>query len=107
MIGREPWESESQNDGVKHLQGEGRHFELNEEAGSSPVKGSDLPFDLEERTAKFGEAILRFVKKMPMNAANNRLIDQLVGCGTSIGDRAGVFIGPSNPSSHSPRSSKF
>jgi four helix bundle protein len=42
-------------------------------------------FDLEERTAQFGEAIIRFIKKVPHNAENNRLIGQLVGCGTSIG----------------------
>jgi four helix bundle protein len=42
-------------------------------------------FDLEERTAKFGEDIIRFVKQIPRNAENNRLIDQLVGCSTSIG----------------------
>jgi four helix bundle protein len=40
---------------------------------------------LEERTAKFGEAIVRFSKKIPRDATNNRLIDQLVGCGTSVG----------------------
>ena len=43
------------------------------------------PFDLEERTARFGEAIIGFVKKIPRNPVNNRLIDQLVGCGTGIG----------------------
>jgi four helix bundle protein len=43
------------------------------------------PFDLEERTARFGEAIIRFAKKIPRNPVNNRLIDQLVGCGTSVG----------------------
>ena len=42
-------------------------------------------FDLEERTAQFGEGIIRFVKKIPRNAENNRLIGQLVGCGTSVG----------------------
>lgn len=42
-------------------------------------------FDLEERTAKFGEAIIRFCKKVPRAPENNRLIDQLVGCGTSVG----------------------
>ena len=42
-------------------------------------------FDLEERTARFGEEIIRFVKKIPRNAENNRLIGQLVGCGTSVG----------------------
>jgi four helix bundle protein len=43
------------------------------------------PFDLEERTARFGEAIVRFSKKIPRGVTNNRLIDQLVGCGTSVG----------------------
>jgi four helix bundle protein len=43
------------------------------------------PFDLEERTAAFAEAILRLAKKLPRSPANDRLIHQLVGCGTSIG----------------------
>jgi four helix bundle protein len=43
------------------------------------------PFDLEERTARFGEAIVRFSKKIPRDPANDRLIYQLVGCATSIG----------------------
>jgi four helix bundle protein len=43
------------------------------------------PFDLEERTALFGEAIVQFAKKVPRSPANDRLIGQLVGCGTSIG----------------------
>ena len=42
-------------------------------------------FDLEERTAKFGEAILRFCKKIRRDPANDRLIGQLAGCGTSVG----------------------
>jgi four helix bundle protein len=42
-------------------------------------------FDLEERTARFGEAIIRFCKKIPHVTENNRLISQLVGCGTSVG----------------------
>jgi len=54
--------------------------ELREEANDrKPV------FDLEERTARFGEAIIQFAKKIPQNAVNNRLIDQLVGAGTSVG----------------------
>jgi len=43
------------------------------------------PPDLEERSARFGEAIVRFARKVPQNPVNNRLIDQLVGAGTSIG----------------------
>ena len=43
------------------------------------------PFDLEERTALFGERIVRFVKRIPRGPGNNRLIDQLMGAGTSVG----------------------
>jgi four helix bundle protein len=48
---------------------------------SSSIK----PQDLEERTAQFGEAIIRFIKKIPRDPGNDRLIGQLMGCGTSIG----------------------
>ena len=51
-------------------------------------EGGRHPFDLEERTARFGERIIRFVKKIPRGVnhpENNRLVDQLVGCGTSVG----------------------
>lgn len=43
------------------------------------------PFDLEERTSVFGENVIRFLKKAPRGPNNDRLIDQLVGCGTSVG----------------------
>ena len=43
------------------------------------------PYDLEERTAQFGEAIIRFAKKIPRSPVNDRLIGQLVGAGTSVG----------------------
>jgi four helix bundle protein len=42
-------------------------------------------FDLEVRTARFGEAIIAFAKGIPHSPVNNRLIDQLVGAGTSVG----------------------
>jgi four helix bundle protein len=52
-------------------------------------KASDLPpADLMERTAQFGESIIRFAKRVPRgpdHPENNRLIDQLVGAGTSVG----------------------
>lgn len=51
-----------------------------------PVSGVQRhPFDLEERTAVFGENIVRFSKTIPRNPSNNRLIDQVVGAGTSVG----------------------
>jgi four helix bundle protein len=43
------------------------------------------PADLMERAAQFGEAIIRFAKKIPHTPENTRLIGQLVGAGTSIG----------------------
>ena len=43
------------------------------------------PVDLEERTAQFGEAVVKFTKRIPRDPTNDRLIDQLVGAGTSIG----------------------
>jgi hypothetical protein len=42
-------------------------------------------YDLEERTARFGETVIDFAKTIPQGPITNRLIDQLVGCGTSIG----------------------
>lgn len=42
-------------------------------------------YDLEERTARFGEAVIDFASTIPHGPVTNRLIDQLVGCGTSIG----------------------
>ena len=42
-------------------------------------------YDLEERTARFGEAIIDFAKTIPPNAVTNRIITQLVGAGTSVG----------------------
>jgi four helix bundle protein len=42
-------------------------------------------YDLEERTARFGEAVIDFAKAIPQNAVTNRLISQLVGAATSVG----------------------
>lgn len=42
-------------------------------------------FDLEERTAKFGENIIEFTKKITKNPITIPLITQLVKAGTSIG----------------------
>ena len=42
-------------------------------------------YDLEERTARFGEAIIDFAKTIPQTALTNRIINQLVGAGTSVG----------------------
>lgn len=42
-------------------------------------------YDLEERTARFGEAVIDFVKSIPQDAVTNRIISQLVGAATSVG----------------------
>ncbi|HEV2320705.1 MAG TPA: four helix bundle protein [Verrucomicrobiae bacterium] len=58
-------------------------FVLNDAPNPSPTPRH--AFDLEERTAKFGEGIIRFVKNVPRAPDNDRLISQLAGCGPSIG----------------------
>lgn len=53
---------------------------LNEGSGAAkPV------YDLEERTARFGEAVIRFAKRIPRHPVNDRLMGQLVGAATSVG----------------------
>ena len=42
-------------------------------------------YDLEERTARFGEAIIDFAKKIPRGPLTDRIIGQLVGAETSVG----------------------
>lgn len=42
-------------------------------------------FDLEERTAVFGEEIVLFARMIEKDAVTQRLLPQLVGAGTSIG----------------------
>src|SRR6266436_101878 len=41
--------------------------------------------DLEERTARFGEAVIDFARIIPQDAVTNRITNQLVGVGTSVG----------------------
>jgi four helix bundle protein len=43
------------------------------------------PYDLEERTAQFGEAVIHFAKRIPANLVTEPLISQLVRAGTSVG----------------------
>jgi len=45
----------------------------------------DKKYDLEERTAKFGEDIIEFAKKVPRNVITLPLITQLIKAGTSVG----------------------
>lgn len=63
---------------------DGATMELREDGANRSVPRPALM----ERTALFGESIVRFAKKIPRGAQhpeNNRLVDQLVGAGTSVG----------------------
>ena len=44
-----------------------------------------MQYDLEERTAKFGEGIIKFCNSMPRNEITRPIINQLIKCGTSVG----------------------
>lgn len=46
---------------------------------------STKQYDLEDRTASFGSAIIQFVKQVPENVVTRPIISQLVRSGTSIG----------------------
>ena len=42
-------------------------------------------YDLEERTARFGERVIDFAKTIPQTSVTSRIISQLIGAGTSVG----------------------
>jgi four helix bundle protein len=44
-----------------------------------------IVYDLEERTARFGEAVIDFARTIPRDPVTDRIISQLVGAGTSVG----------------------
>jgi four helix bundle protein len=45
----------------------------------------ERPYDLEERTDQFGEAIIHFAKSLPQTPVTLPLIGQVVKSGTSVG----------------------
>lgn len=49
------------------------------------ITSTDRQFDLEERTARFGEEVIRFCKRVPQNVLTSPLISQLVRSACSIG----------------------
>ena len=61
---------------------EGRESNVVRETTEQAVERT---YDLEERTARFGEAIIDFANIIPQTAVTRPLIEQLVGCGTSVG----------------------
>jgi len=65
-----------------------RHTMANDKAQmSNQAQNSNdkKKYDLEERTAQFGEAIIELVKTFPKDPINSPLISQIVRAGTSIG----------------------
>jgi len=68
--------------------GEARFWGVGPGVGALALRESPVcvrVYDLEERTAKFGEAIVLFAKKVPRSPVNDRLAAQLVAAGTSVG----------------------
>ena len=57
---------------------------MSKEAPSSNTESKNA-FDLEERTAIFGENVIRFEKTIPHSAVTVPLISQIVRSGTSVG----------------------
>jgi four helix bundle protein len=62
-----------------------RFWENGETAVVSEEPDNNHVYDLEERTARFGEEVIDFAKTIPQNAVTNRIISQLVGAATSVG----------------------
>jgi four helix bundle protein len=58
---------------------EGLEYVVREEVTETRV------YDLEDRTARFGEMVIDFAKSIPANPVTTRIISQLVGAGTSVG----------------------
>jgi four helix bundle protein len=65
--------------------GEERFWNANELSVVREEPERKSVYDLEERTAQFGEAIIDFAKTIPQNPVTNRIIGQLVGAATSVG----------------------
>ncbi|MEA2708275.1 MAG: hypothetical protein QOF78_876 [Phycisphaerales bacterium] len=58
---------------------------MNDEARMTKKAADKGEFDLEERTARFGESVIAFAKKIPLNDITRPLICQLVRSSTSVG----------------------
>src|SRR5690349_22686517 len=58
---------------------------INDEARITKRAAAAGEYDLEERTARFGESVIAFAKKVPVNEVTRALIAQLVRASSSIG----------------------
>jgi len=52
---------------------------------NAPMNQYSNKYDLEERTAKFGESVIIFCREIKQDAVNRPLISQLVRSATSVG----------------------
>ena len=52
---------------------------------TNQIQSTNNKFDLEERTAKFGESIIDFCKVLERNEITRPLVNQLIRSGTSVG----------------------
>lgn len=60
-------------------------WDLEAEPGLTEEPGEYRVYDLEERTTRFAEAVIDFLKPIPTGPKTNRIIDQLLGASSSIG----------------------
>jgi four helix bundle protein len=58
---------------------DGETLLVREESDTKPI------YDLEERTARFGEDVIDFAKTIPQGPTTDRIISQLIGAATSVG----------------------
>ncbi len=71
--------SEGRREYEKSFWTDGETSLVREESDTQPI------YDLEERTARFGEAVIDFARTIPRDPVTDRIISQLVGAGTSVG----------------------
>ncbi|GEM_PF-6956948 len=50
-----------------------------------PIEPSKKRYDLEERTARFGESVIALAKQIALDSITQRLIPQLVAAATGVG----------------------
>ena len=58
---------------------------MNDEARMAQERDPKRRYDLEERTAQFGEAVIAYARTLPADAVLVPLISQIVRSGTSVG----------------------
>jgi len=56
-----------------------------ENHGTQGGQANERAYDFEERTARFGEAVIAFARRLPKDLVTLPLIGQIVRAGTSVG----------------------